>query len=104
LHAPARAMFQVSPCEACGGQLELITKDSMEAEHLKKVIKECRDREGRFRVKLAELDARLETAQRERSNASKSHAEEVRLHVQNIDIRFVSVYVVLCRNEYCMGN
>lgn len=62
----------------CGGKLELTLKDNDEAAQLKKTLKESKEREGRWRVKLADLDAQLERALKEKAESSKSHQEEVR--------------------------
>ena len=77
IHAPTKCEMQVRPCDECGGQLEIIMKDSDEVERLKKVIADCRERENRFRVKLATLDTQIETTSREKAEAAKSHMEEV---------------------------
>lgn len=53
-------------------------KDNEEAAQLKKTIKESKEREGRWRVKLADLDAQLEQVQKEKAESTKSHLEEVR--------------------------
>lgn len=80
LHAPTKCELQVSHCGECGGQLEIIMKDSDEVDMLKKTIIDCKDRESRFRIKLATLDAQIENTTREKAEASKSHAEEVGQH------------------------
>lgn len=77
LHAPTKCELQVSHCGECGGQLEIIMKDSDEVDMLKKVIVDCKNRESRFRIKLATLDAQIESTTIEKAEASKSHAEEV---------------------------
>eukprot|EP01032_Pedospumella_encystans_P019774 gene19774-22480_t len=76
LHAPTKCEMQVSQCGECGGQLEIIMKDSNEVDMLKKTIIDCKDRESRFRIKLATLDAQIENATRERGESNKTHAEE----------------------------
>jgi len=76
LHAPTKCEMQVSQCGECGGQLEIIMKDSDEVDMLKKTIVDCKDRESRFRIKLATLDAQIENTNRERAEANKSHNEE----------------------------
>lgn len=78
LHAPTKCEMQVRQCGECGGQLEIIMKDSDEVERLKKVISDCRERESRFRMKLATLDAQVEDVGKEKAEAAKSHMEEVR--------------------------
>lgn len=78
LHAPSKCEFQVKPCEQCGGELELVMKDTDEVDYLKKLLKEGKDREARWREKLAYLDVQIETANREKAEATKSHMEEVR--------------------------
>lgn len=78
LHAPVKCELQVSQCSECGGHLEIIMKDSDEVDRLKKTIVDCKDRESRFRIKLATLDAQIENTMREKAEASKSHAEEVK--------------------------
>jgi hypothetical protein len=78
LHAPVKCELQVAQCGECGGHLEIIMKDSDEVDMLKKTIVDCKDRESRFRIKLATLDAQIENTTREKAEASKSHAEEVR--------------------------
>ena len=77
LHAPGKCEFQVKPCEMCGGELELVMKDTDEVDYLKKVIRDCKEREHRFREKLATLDAQVEKSSREKAETSKSHMEEV---------------------------
>jgi hypothetical protein len=77
LHAPTKCELQVAQCGECGGQLEIIMKDSDEVDMLKKTIIDCKDRESRFRIKLATLDAQIENTTREKAEANKSHAEEV---------------------------
>jgi hypothetical protein len=78
LHAPSKCEFQVKPCEQCGGELELVMKDTDEVDYLKKLIKEGKDREARWREKLAYLDVQIETANKEKAESAKSHMEEVR--------------------------
>ena len=77
LHAPTKCEMQVSKCGECGGQLEIIMKDSDEVDMLKKTIIDCKDRESRFRIKLATLDAKIEDTMRDKAEANKSHSEEV---------------------------
>jgi hypothetical protein len=77
LHAPIKSVLQVSPCQECGGQLEIVTRDSDEVDMLKKTIMDCKERESRFRIKLATLDAQIENTTKEKAEANKSHAEEV---------------------------
>ncbi|RYH20503.1 hypothetical protein EON65_23265 [archaeon] len=54
-------------------------RDNEEVEKLKKVIKEYKEREGRWRIKLADLDAQLETIQKEKAEYTKIHTDEVQL-------------------------
>lgn len=89
LHAPDKCEFQVRPCEKCGGQLEVILKDSEEVERLKKYIAGSKDRENRWREKLANLDAQIEEVTKTKSQATKSHMEEVR---QLNSINFFTYY------------
>ena len=77
LHAPTKCELQVAQCGECGGQLEIVMKDSDEVDMLKKTIMDCKDRESRFRIKLATLDAQIENTLREKAEGNKSHAEEV---------------------------
>jgi hypothetical protein len=77
LYAPAKSAFQVNPCESCGGTMEIIMRDSDEVERLKKLIIEGKEREARWRLKLATLDAQIETIGREKQETTKSHMEEV---------------------------
>ncbi|KAJ1420483.1 hypothetical protein B484DRAFT_130105 [Ochromonadaceae sp. CCMP2298] len=76
LHGPASCEMRVSKCGECGGQLEIVRKDSDEVEILKQIIVDCKDRESRFRIKLATLDAQIEDVTRYTAEAGKSHAEE----------------------------
>lgn len=78
LHAPSKGEFRITPCEKCGGQLEIVTKDTDEVEALKKIISDSKDRENRWREKLATLDAQIESATLEKAESSKAHMEEVR--------------------------
>jgi len=50
------------------------------------VLSDCRDREGRFRLTLAELDARLEIITREKTEAVKKHNDEVWLELSCIEM------------------
>lgn len=77
LHAPVKSELQVAQCGECGGHLEIVMKDSDEVDKLKKIIVDVKDRESRFRIKLATLDAQIEATTREKAEAAKSHAEEV---------------------------
>eukprot|EP01038_Epipyxis_sp_PR26KG_P009105 gene9105-12279_t len=79
LHAPTKTELQIKLCEECGGHLELVHKDSDEIEALKKMISDIRQREDRFRVKLATLDAQLENMVRDKAESTKSHIEEKRV-------------------------
>eukprot|EP00981_Chlorochromonas_danica_P003250 scaffold633_cov288-Ochromonas_danica.AAC.85 len=76
LHAPQKCCFQVTPCERCGGTLEIVMKDNDEAAFLKKTIRDSKEREGKWRVKLAELDARMEVVQKDKAETTKTHLEE----------------------------
>lgn len=78
LHAPTNSDFRVRPCEQCGGQLEVIMRDSDEVDRLKKILSDCKDREQRFRLKLGTLDAEIETMTKEKAEGLKSHLEEKR--------------------------
>jgi hypothetical protein len=78
LHAPSKCEFQVKPCEKCGGQLEVILKDTEEVANLKRAILDSKERENRWREKLAVLDTQIENATREKAESGKSHNEEVR--------------------------
>lgn len=77
LHAPTKCELQVKHCTECGGQLEIIMKDSDEVDRLKRVIADCKERESRFRIKLGSIDAQIEATTKEKSEANKSHIEEV---------------------------
>lgn len=79
LHAPTGGEFKISPCEKCGGQLEIVMKDTDEVEKLKKVLSESKDRENRWREKLANLDVQIEEATREKAEGAKGHMEEKRV-------------------------
>ena len=77
LYGPHNCDLDVKPCNECGGYVEIIVKDSEEMDRLNKVLSDCRDREGRFRLTLGELDARLENITREKTEAIKKHNDEV---------------------------
>lgn len=77
LHAPSKTELQVKPCEECGGVLEIVMKDNDEVYKLKKQLADVRERDGRWRVKLATLDAQIESVGKERAETTKSHFEEV---------------------------
>jgi hypothetical protein len=79
LHAPTGGEFKVKPCEKCGGQLEIVMKDTDEVERLKKVLNECKERENRWREKLATLDVQIEEALKEKAESGKGHQEEKRV-------------------------
>jgi hypothetical protein len=95
LHAPAKCEFRVKPCEMCGGQLELVTKDTDEVDYLKKIIKEGKDRENRWREKLAYLDVQVETANREKAETTKSHMEEVPFRIGCCSITLFDYFFVV---------
>jgi hypothetical protein len=103
LHAPDKCEFQVRPCEKCGGQLEVILKDSEEVERLKKYIAGSKDRENRWREKLANLDAQIEEVTKTKAQATKSHMEEVmriyRIFLFNYLFWYEIETCVVCRNE-----
>lgn len=80
VHAPTDCEFQIKPCEMCGGQLELIRKDSDEVDKLKKLLKESKEREAKWREKLASLDGQIDVVAKEKAEAIKSHMEEVSLY------------------------
>lgn len=80
LHSPSKCEMVVKHCSECGGHVEIIMKDSDEVERLKKIISDSKDREGRFRIKLGELDAQIETTSRDKSEALKRYTEEVRIY------------------------
>lgn len=77
LHAPQKTELAIKLCNECGGHLEIISRDSDEVEMLKKVLSEARERENRWRVKLASMDSEIEDTSREKAEANKSHFEEV---------------------------
>ncbi len=77
LHAPVKTELQIKLCNECGGHLEIISRDSDEVEMLKKVLMEARERENRWRVKLATMDSEIEKTARDKAEATKSHFEEV---------------------------
>ena len=78
LHAPVKTELQIKLCNECGGHLEIISRDSDEIEMLKKLISDGRDRENRWRVKLATMDSEIETTSRDKAESAKSHFEEVK--------------------------
>jgi hypothetical protein len=78
LHAPARGEFKIRPCEKCGGELEIVMKDTDEVESLKRIISDSKERENRWRERLADLDNQIESALREKAESGKAHMEEVR--------------------------
>ena len=77
IHAPMNTELRISPCEACGGRVEAVMVDSDEVVKLQKVVSQMRERESRFKANLAELDAKLEVAVRDRAENSRQHHEEV---------------------------
>jgi hypothetical protein len=77
LHAPARGEFKIRPCEKCGGELEIVMKDTDEVESLKRIISDSKDRENRWRERLADLDTQIESTLREKAESGKAHMEEV---------------------------
>lgn len=77
LHAPDKCELKVKLCNECGGHLEIVSRDSDEVEQLKKVLLEARERENRWRVKLASLDVEIENSRKEKAESTKSHLEEV---------------------------
>jgi hypothetical protein len=91
LHAPEKCAFQVIPCDVCGGKLELVLKGNEEAEGLKKTLKDNKERENRWRVKLADIDATLATVTREKAEAAKLHTNEVSKHTILISICVLSM-------------
>ncbi len=77
LHAPVKTELQIKLCNECGGHLEIISRDSDEVEMLKKMLGDARERENRWRVKLATMDSEIENIGREKAESTKSHFEEV---------------------------
>jgi hypothetical protein len=86
IHAPMNTELRISPCEACGGRVEAVMVDSDEVVKLQKVVSQMRERESRFKANLAELDAKLEVAVRDRAENSRQHHEEV--YILLITIQF----------------
>lgn len=77
IHAPMNTELRIAPCEACGGRIEAVLVDSDEVVNLQKVVLQMRERESRFKSNLAELDAKLEAAVRDKAESSRQHQEEV---------------------------
>ncbi|KAJ1389118.1 hypothetical protein B484DRAFT_409424 [Ochromonadaceae sp. CCMP2298] len=59
-------------------------RDSDEVSILNKTIKDCRDREHRFRIKLATLDAQVEESTLQAAQLTLSHQEEKRYLYQEM--------------------
>ena len=78
VHAPTNTKLRILPCEMCGGRVEVVLVDSDEVVDLQKSISLMRERENRFKLTLAELDARLEKTARDKAESAKQHQEEVR--------------------------
>lgn len=77
LYAPSNTEMRVIPCDHCGGRMEAVLVDSDEVGYLKKQISQMRERESRYKLNLAELDARVELTTRERAESSLKQNEEV---------------------------
>lgn len=77
IHAPINTELRIAPCESCGGRVEAVLVDSDEVVNLQKVVSQMRERESRFKSTLAELDAKLEAAIRDKAENSRQHHEEV---------------------------
>lgn len=77
IHAPMNTELRIAPCESCGGRVEAVLVDSDEVVYLQKVVSQMRERESRFKSTLAELDAKLEAAVRDKAENSRQHHEEV---------------------------
>eukprot|EP01035_Chromulina_nebulosa_P026515 gene26515-34721_t len=78
IHAPINTELRIAPCESCGGRVEAVLVDSDEVVNLQKVVSQMRERESRFKSTLAELDAKLEAAVRDKAESSRQHHEEKR--------------------------
>lgn len=78
VHAPKNTEMRVSPCESCGGRVEAILIDSDEVIQLQKLVSQMKERENRFKLKLAELDAKLEKVTKDKAESGKRHMEEVK--------------------------
>jgi hypothetical protein len=77
LHAPTKVELEIKFCGECGGHLEFVNRDNDEVAILKKQMIDVKDREGRWRIKLATLDAELERISKDKAETSKAHFEEV---------------------------
>lgn len=77
LHAPQYAELQITPCEQCGGKMEVVLVDSADVQRLNEQVEISKERESRFRGTLANLDAKLEDMTREKQKDNQSHQEEV---------------------------
>eukprot|EP01035_Chromulina_nebulosa_P021553 gene21553-27905_t len=76
LHAPQYAELQITPCEQCGGKMEVVLVDSADVQRLNEQVEISKERESRFRGTLANLDAKLEDMTREKQKDNQSHQEE----------------------------
>lgn len=79
LRAPKNCKLRVTPCETCGGKVEAVLADPDEVVKLKGQLDVMKKREERFRIQIAELDAKNEKATRGKSEIAHSHGEEVLL-------------------------
>ena len=86
LRAPKNCELRVTPCETCGGKVEAVLADPDEVVKLKGQLDVMKKREERFRIQIAELDAKNEKATRGKSEIAHSHGEEVLL-VDDIAIK-----------------
>lgn len=77
LYAPAKTSLSVKLCNECGGHLEIVMVDTDEVDRYKKIASDAKEREARFRVKLATLDTQLEDVTKANKETTKTHFEEV---------------------------
>ena len=96
LHAPQYAELQITPCEQCGGKMEIVIVDSLEVQRLNEQVGISKERESRFRGTLANLDAKLEEMTREKQKDNQSHQEEVALA-----LHYQANYPFPVLNVYC---
>ena len=53
IHAPSECSLQISPCEMCGGTVEVVRHDSNEIEQLSKALKNLDKSEDELRIIIA---------------------------------------------------
>ena len=77
LYGPKETSFDIIPCEACGGSVEIVHHDSSEIEELSRALSHMDKNKDDLRMIIATKGAQLDSIQDKMEKLEQSHKEEV---------------------------